>query len=155
MIRLAKAAVKQDTTPVVSSFNLEALALDHVDCDNTIAESLRDLLLDGADALDRGLTDDPAGVSDPIKLPDGVSRSTAVARLRELGNAISRAIEADSLEEAEESLSEAYPDYVKAGAGARSLGEALRRQKRAQIGAAFGTGAADLKPSRAFGDEAR
>jgi len=155
VIRLAKAAVKQDTTPVVSSFNLEALALDHVDSDNTIAESLRDLLLDGADALDKGLTDDPAGVSDPIKLPDGVSHSTAVARLRELGNAVSRAIEADSLEEAEEALSEAYPEYLESGAGARSLGEALRRQKRAQIGTAFGTGAADLKPSRAFGDEAR
>jgi hypothetical protein len=155
VIRLAKAAVKQDTVPVVSSFNLEALALDHVDSDNTIAESLRDLLLDGADALDEGLTDDPAGVSDPIKLPDSVSRSTAVARLRELGNAVSRAIEADSLEDAEHALSEAYPEYIKSGAGARSLGEALRRQKRAQIGAAFGTGAADLKPSRAFGDEAR
>jgi hypothetical protein len=155
VIRLAKAAVKQDTTPVVSSFNLEALALEHVDSDNTIAESLRDLLLDGADALDKGLTDDPAGVSDPIKLPDGVLRSTAIARLRELGSAISRAIEADNLEEAEEALSDAYPDYVESGAGIRSLGEALRRQKRAQIGAAFGTGAADLKPSRAFGDEAR
>lgn len=155
VIRLAKAAVKQDTTPVVSSFNLEALALDHVDSDNTIAESLRDLLLDGADALNEGLTDDPAGVSGPIKLPDSVSRSTAVGRLRELGDAVSRAIEADSLKEAEEALSEAYPEYLESGAGARSLGEALRRQKRAQIGASFGTGAADLKPSRAFGDEAR
>jgi hypothetical protein len=155
VIRLAKAAVKQDTTPVVSSFNLEALALEHVDSDNTIAESLRDLLLDGADALDECLTDDPAGVSDPIKLPDSVSRSTAVARLRDLGNAASRAIEAGSLEEAEEALSEVYPEYLESGAGTRSLGEALRRQKRVQIGAAFGTGAADLKPSRAFGDEAR
>jgi hypothetical protein len=155
VIRLAKAAVKQDATPVVSSFNLEALVLDHVDAEGTVAESLRDLLLDGADALEDGLTDDPAGVSDPIKLPDGVSHSTAVARLREFGGAVSRAVEAESLEEAEEALSDVYPDYVEAGAGARSLGDALRRQKRAQMGAAFGAGAADLKQSRAYGDEAR
>ena len=48
VIRLAKAAVKQDATPVVSSFNLEALALDHVDAEDTIAVSLRDLLLGAA-----------------------------------------------------------------------------------------------------------
>jgi hypothetical protein len=83
VIRLAKAAVKEDATPVVSSFNMEALALEYVDEGNTIAESLRDLLLDGADSLADGPTPDPAGVSDPIKLPDGVSRASAVARLRD------------------------------------------------------------------------
>jgi hypothetical protein len=155
VIRLAKAAVKQDATPVVSSFNLEALALDHVETDDTIGESLRDLLLYGADSLAEGPTPDPAGVSNPIKLPDGVSRATAVARLRELGGAVSRAVDAATLEEAEAALSEVFPDEVESGSGARSLGDALRRQKRAQVGTAFGVGAADLKPARAFGDEAR
>jgi hypothetical protein len=155
VIRLAKAAIKQDATPVVSSFNLEALALNHVETDDAIGESLRDLLLDGADSLADGPTPDPAGVSDPIKLPDGVSRATAVARLRELGGAASRAVDADTLEEAEAALSGVFPDYVESGSGVRSLGDALRRQKRAQVGAAFGVGAADLKPARAFGDEAR
>ncbi len=155
VIRLAKAAVKQDATPVVSSFNLEALALDHVEEDDTIAESLRDLLLDGADSLADGPTPDPAGVSDSIKLPDGVSRTTAVARLRELGEAVSRAVDAETLEDAETALSEVFPDYVESSSAVRSLGDALRRQKRAQVGAAFGIGAADLKPARAYGDEAR
>lgn len=155
VIRLAKAAVKQDETPVVTSFNIEALALDHVDADSTIAEGLRDLLLDGADALYEGLTLDPAEVSDPIKLPDGIARGAAVGRLRELGDAVSRAVEAYSLEDAEDALAAAYPDFVESGGGARSLGDALRRRRLTQISAAFGAGAADLKPSRAYGDETR
>jgi hypothetical protein len=155
VIRLAKAAVKQDDTPVVSSFNLEALALEHVGAESTMAEGLRDLLLDGADSLEQGLTKDPAGVSDPIKLPDGISRDTAVARLREFGDAVSRPLDADSLQEAEDTLAEVFPDHVESGAGARSLGEALRRRNRAQIGAAFGCGAEELKPSRAYGDATR
>jgi hypothetical protein len=155
VIRLAKAAVKQDATPVISSFNLEALALDHVEEDCTIAEGLRDLMLNGADSIADGPTPDPAEVSDPIKLPDGVSRPAAVARLRELGGSVSRAVEADTLEDAEAALSEVFPDHVESGSGARSLGEALRRQKSAQVGAAFGVGAADLKPSRAYGDATR
>jgi hypothetical protein len=154
VIRLAKAAVKQDATPVVSSFNLEALALDYVDEDCSIAESLRDLLLDGADSLVDGPTPDPAGVSDPIKLPDGVSRAAAVARLRELGEAVARAVDADTLRDAEAALSAVFPDHVKSGSGVRSLGDALRRNKRAHVGGAFGAGAADLKPARAYGDEA-
>jgi hypothetical protein len=155
VIRLAKAAVKQDETPVVTSFNMEALALDHVDTDSTIAEGLRDLLLDGADTLHEGLTLDPAKVSDPIKLPDGIARGTAVGRLRELGDAVSRAVEAYSLEDAEDALATVYPDFIESGGGARSLGDALRLRKRTQIAAAFGAGAADLKPSRAYGDETR
>jgi hypothetical protein len=131
VIRLAKAGVSQDATPVVSSFNLEALALDHVEEDYTIAENLRDLLLDGADSLADGLTPDPAGVSDPIT-PDGVSRATAVARLRELGEAVSRAVDAETLEDAEATLSEAFPDYVESGSAVRSLGDALRRVTHSQ-----------------------
>lgn len=155
VIRLAKAAVKQDATPVISSFNLEALALAYVDKDDTIAESLRDLLLDGADSLAEGPTLDPAGVSDPIKLPDGVSPAATVARIRELGEAVACAVDADTLEDAETALSAVFPDHVESGSGARSLGDALRRHRRGPIGAAFGAGAADLKPARAYGDETR
>jgi hypothetical protein len=77
VIRLAKAAVGQDETPVVCPFNLAALALERVDPNTTIAEALRDLLLGGADSLEAGLTEDPAKVSGSIKLPDGVSRHQA------------------------------------------------------------------------------
>jgi len=153
VIRLAKAAVKQGETPVVSSFNLEALAIELVDWDSTIAESLRDLLLDGARQLSAGLTPDPAGVSDPIKLPDGVTRAMATARLRELGDAIAQAVEADDLGAAEDALARVFPDYIAGGSGTRSLGDALLRQDRTRIGAAFGVGAEELKSSRAYGDE--
>lgn len=156
VIRLAKAAVKQDATPVISSFNLEALALEHVESDRTIAESLRDLLLGAADDLSTGLTPDPAGVSDLIKLPDGVASSAAVERLRELGEAVADAVEhADDLDQAEASLAEAYPDFIESDSGTRQLGAALILGNTARIRRAFGQGADQLKPSRAYGDETR
>jgi hypothetical protein len=153
VIRLAKAAVKQDDTPVVSSFNLEALALEHVNAAGTIAESLRDLLLGAADGLAEGLTPDPAGVSDPIKLPDGVSSDEAVTRLRELGDAVADAVEdAEDPGQARAALARAFPDFVDPSAsGKQILAEALRSGNAATVGAAFGVGAASLKPTRAFG----
>jgi hypothetical protein len=156
VIRLGKAAIKQDETPVISSFNIEALALEHVDCEGTIAESLRDLLLDGADSLEAGLTEDPAGVSDPIKPPDGISHATAVARLRQFGEAVAKAIDADNLSDAEDALRDVFPDYIDSGAGARTLGDALRNKRKREAAAAFAIGATEpvLKPTRSFGDAA-
>jgi hypothetical protein len=155
VIRLGKAAVKQDDRPVIASFNLEALALEHVDPDSTIAEGLRDLLLCAAESLEEGCTPDPAGVSDPIKLPDGISRDVAVSRLRELGEAVERAIDVDRLEDAESALASVFPDYISTDAGVRRLGDALRRRRQREIGSAFGAGAVELKPSRAYGDATR
>ena len=142
---------------MVSSFNIEALALEHVDCEGTIAESLRDLFLLGADSLEEGLTADPAGVSDPIKLPDGVSQSAAATRLRGFGEAVARAIEAGSLAEAEDALRDVFPEHVDSGAGARTLGDALRNKRTREAAAAFAIGATEpvLKPTRSFGDAAR
>jgi len=155
VIRLAKAAVKQDATPVITSFNLEALALEHVGADATIAESLRDLFLGAGGDLSQGLTPDPAGVSDPIKLPEGVLRSAAVARLRRFGEAVAAAIGADSLEEAEAALAELYPDHIGQHAGARQLGAALLLGNAARVRSAFGPGVERVKPSRAYGDRSR
>ena len=157
VIRLGKAAVKQDETPVISSFNIEALALEHVDCEGAIAESLRDLFLLGADSLEDGLTEDPAGVSDPIKLPDGISQDRAAARLREFGEAVAKAVEANSLTDAEDALRSVFPDYIDSGVGARTLGDALRNKRKREAAAAFVIGAAEpeLKPTRSFGDAAR
>jgi hypothetical protein len=156
VIRLAKAAVKQDATPVVSSFNLEALALEYVDAEDTISVSLRDLFLGAAGDLSQGLTPDPAGVSDPIKLPDGVPRAAAVARLQRFGECVATAISADTLEEAEAALAELYPDHIGSGAGARQLGAALALGiNAARVRSAFGPGVERVKPSRAYGDPAR
>ncbi len=155
VIRLAKAAVKQDATPVITSFNLEALALEHVDADDSIAVSLRDLFLGAAGALSQGLTPDPAGVSDPIKLPDGLMVGAAVARLRRFGEAVAVAVGADDVGEAEAALAEVYPDHVTANAGARQLGAALLLGNAARVRSAFGPGVERVKPSRAYGDAAR
>jgi hypothetical protein len=157
VIRLGKAAIKQDETPVVSSFNIEALALEHVDCEGTIAESLRDLFLDGADSLEEGPTEDPAKVSDPIKLPEGISQDRAAARLREFGEAVAKAVEADCLADAEDALRDVFPDYIDSGAAARTLGDALRNKRKRETATAFAITAAEpeLKPTRSFGDAAR
>ncbi|MFN8160890.1 MAG: hypothetical protein U0R52_07595 [Solirubrobacterales bacterium] len=154
VIRLAKAATKQDDRPVVSSFNTEALALGHVDEEDTIAESLRDLFHGAADDLASRDTPDPAGVSDPIKLPEGVSREEAVDRLRGFGDSISEAIDnAEDEDRARSVLRRVFPDYVETEPSAKaSLAEAVAAGDSAKVGAAFGAGAASLKRTSAYGD---
>jgi Second Messenger Oligonucleotide or Dinucleotide Synthetase domain len=154
VIRLAKAAVKQDETPVISSFNIEALALDHVDGGHTIAESLRDLFLGAAYDLAAGNTPDPAGVSDPIKLPEGISRDQGVERLRGFGNDVAEAIEnTEDADRARAALARVFPDYVEAGPPAKArLAEALTVGDSSAVGAALGSGAASLKRTAAYGD---
>jgi hypothetical protein len=154
VIRLGKAAVKQDDKPVVSSFNLEALALEHVSSEDSIAESLADLFQRGADDLEQGDTPDPAGVSDPIKLPEGIARSEAVNRLREFGDAIEAAIEhADDEGRVREELAKVFPDYVETSTSSdkETLASALIAGDSAAVGAAVGAGGAKLKRTAAYG----
>lgn len=153
VIRLAKAAVKQDDPAVVSSFNIEALALDHVDENDALAESLRDLLLGASADLADGDTPDPADVSAPIKLPDGVSREETVSRLRELGDLLSEAIDhADDADRVRAALARVFPDHVDADPSDKDrLADALATRDRTRVGAAFGAGSERLKPTRAFG----
>lgn len=154
VIRLAKAAVKQDDVPVVSSFNVEALALEHVDSDDTIAESLRDLFLNGADDLEAGDTPDPAEVSDPIKLPDGISRATAVSRLREFGEALEAAIDhSDDEDRVRTELARVFPDYVDVKtSGKEALAGALIAGDSTKVGSALGAGGSGLKRTAAYGN---
>ena len=154
VIRLGKAAVKQDDVPVVSSFNLEALALEHADSDDSIAESLRDVFLDGADDLETGDTPDPAGVSDPIKLPDGVSRREAVKRLREFGDALEEAIDnPDDEDRVRTELARVFPNYVNVkSSGKEALASALIAGDSAKVGSALGAGGSGLKRTAAYGD---
>ena len=117
--------------------------------------SLRDLFLGAAGDLSQGLTPDPVGVSDSIKLPDGMLRAVAVARLRRFGECVAGAIGADTLQEAEAALGELYPEYIGSGAGARQLGAALLLGNTARVRSAFGPGVERVKPSRAYGDPTR
>lgn len=153
VIRLAKAAVKHDEDPVLSSFNLEALALEHVSVEDTIAESLAELFQRGADDIELGDTPDPAGVSDPIKLPDGISRIEAVDRLREFGDAIDEAVE-NTEDEARvrEELAKVFPEFVEGTpSGAAGLAAALIAGDSVKVGQAVGAGGSGLKRTAAYG----
>ena len=89
VIRLAKVAVKNDgDCKVMCSFNIEALGLELVTETAPIAPSLAMFLLDASTEIALALTDDPAGVSGPIKLPDGNSQANAARRLGQLGQIV-------------------------------------------------------------------
>jgi len=154
-IRLAKSAIKTDEPPTITSFNTEALALEHVDDNDTIAKSLRDLFIDGASDLEQGDTPDPVGVSDPIKLPEGVSREQAVARLRELGDAVGEAIEnADDEAVAHAALAKVFPDQLEDDVSeADEVAAALKTGNAGKLTSAFGAGAGSLKRTAAYGGD--
>lgn len=134
---------------------LEVLALEHVSSDDTIAESLAELFQRGADDLELGDTEDPAGVSDPIKLPDGITRTEAVSRLREFGDAMDAAIENTQDEErVREELAKLFPDYVEVSSTSdkEGLAAALIAGDSAKVGSVVGPGASNLKSTAAYGD---
>ena len=157
VIRLAKAAIKGDKLPVISSFNIEALALLYVTDEKlTIAESLRDLFKKGAADLEKRKTPDPAGVSPAIKLPEGVTRETATKRLRFFGKRVGEAIDnSDDKEAVDEALSDVFPKYIKGKSSVkRDLAAALDEGNGSPVvKKAVGASAVGLKSTRAYGDE--
>jgi hypothetical protein len=116
VIRLAKAWNKQWADPAVSSFHLSAVALENVASGMGIATALHALLDGGATFLATGRnTPDPAGVSQPLKLMPGVSRDTAVRRLRVAAEAIADALDHDDDERAVRSaLHRVFRHYIDA-----------------------------------------
>ena len=83
VIRLTKAAIRgDDEQAVLCSWNISALALDHIEHVRKHVETLATFFEAMADSIQTGPTPDPAGVSAPIKLPEGVTREKAVVRLR-------------------------------------------------------------------------
>jgi hypothetical protein len=97
VVRLAKVAVKNDGEhKVMCSFNIEALALDLVTETAPITSALAEFLLASATEIAASLTDDPARVSGPIKLPDKITQAMASRRLEELGQIVAASLGADS-----------------------------------------------------------
>lgn len=94
--RLAKAQVKQFDVPAVCSFNIAVLAWECIELDEPIDIALHRFFDYGAIELDKHLTNDPAGVSPPIKVAD---REQAVNRFRYTAEAIETAIDAGPDEE--------------------------------------------------------
>ena len=81
VIRLAKAAIKKDSTPALISFNVEALALDEEimnDENEGLVDALQRFFDVGADEIKARYTEDPAGVLGTIKLPEGMTRSRSL-----------------------------------------------------------------------------
>jgi hypothetical protein len=158
VIRLAKAAIKHDSTPALISFNVEALALKYITEVKTLAESLQLFFDKAVGSITAGLTDDPARVSGKIKLPDGMTRERSARRLRRFADKVQEAIDnSDDRAVVESALAELYPDQLRAphrSAKAR-LAEAIRRgdERGIRSGLAIAPAAA-IKTPRSYGDDA-
>lgn len=119
VLRLAKRAVKRDAAnggiAVICSWNLSALALELVTETRPIGVSLRDFFHCAATSIAAGLTEDPApAVLEPIKLPDGVSREMAAARLEEMAAIVQQALGANTPAGARAHLAALFGPEIKA-----------------------------------------
>lgn len=153
VVRLAKVAVKNDgPRKVMCSFNIEALALQLITETEPIAPALTDFLLAAANEIASRLTDDPAGVSGPIKLPDGITQEKASHRLAELGHAVAASLDATSEGEARRILSAVFGpqlDAIRDGER-RGLREALNARDGANVAALLAS-PRPHKPRRSYG----
>lgn len=156
VIRLAKAAIKHDSTPALISFNVEALALKHLTEIKTLAGSLQLSFDKAASSIKGGLTDDPAGVSGTIKLPDGMTRERSAKRLRHFADKVQEAIDnSDDRAVVESALVELYPDQlpdVQRSAKAQ-LADAILRGDEGGIRSGLAIApAAAIKAPRSYGN---
>lgn len=110
-IRLAKAWNNQFTTKLCS-FNLEALALASIVGKTNTEDALVELLRHAEADLKKRLTPDPAGVSDPIKMPTGLTREQASERLGRARKHLQAARDADDDETAADEMKKVFDDYV-------------------------------------------
>lgn len=111
--RLAKAQVKQFDEPTLSSFNAAALAWESIQQPESLALALLRFFEHAAASLPRQLTKDPAGVSGPISLPDGLDPEIIAHRLRQATEGLKQAIKAGNDEgRARSALAVVYRDYL-------------------------------------------
>jgi hypothetical protein len=157
VVRLAKAAIKQDSKPVVSSFNVEALVMECIDDgDMALDEALECFFDHAASSIKAGLTDDPADVSGKIKLPDGMTRQTAAKRLRFFADKVAEARNNSTDRAAvEKALADLYPDQLPdaaRSAAAQLASELDKGNASPRVSSAFGLGSTGLKTTRSHGD---
>jgi hypothetical protein len=137
----------------LSSFNIAALAWEYVE-DSSLAldQALAGWFRYAHDELDKAKTEDPAGVSDPIRLP--LAKSEVVRRLGAAADDLDEALaNEDDEDKVLEALSRVYPDHLDAPSKA-ALAEALRTNTgvgATKTGITLGGGAA-MKPMRTFGE---
>jgi Second Messenger Oligonucleotide or Dinucleotide Synthetase domain len=157
--RLAKAWNKQwaENDRALSSFNVETLAWEFVrDASASVEATLTGWFAYAASEVRKGETKDPAGVSEPIRLPLG--QAVAVERLSEAARNMAHAMERDDDEDTvKDDLSRVFWKYVKPAAAKSSkdaLAAVLRRGNQGVVatkgGIAVGTGTA-MKTTRSYG----
>jgi hypothetical protein len=109
LIRLGKRAIKRDghepRVPAMCSWNFSALALEHVENRVPLASGLAALFADASPSIGAGLTMDPAGVADPIALPEGMTNAESAQRLARMAAVMEGAADAGNLGEARRVLS--------------------------------------------------
>lgn len=151
VIRLAKDAIKETGDPVISSFNVEALALLYITEIKTIAESLQTLFVEGAADLARRQTPDPAGVSKPIKML--APHDEVVRRMRFFAEQLTTAVDnRDDEDKVREALSSVFPNHITPPTRAAKLNlvSSIRDGGGGAAAATFGLGSG-LKTTRSSG----
>ncbi|HSX05097.1 MAG TPA: hypothetical protein VLF69_01365 [Candidatus Saccharimonadales bacterium] len=92
VIRVGKLYAKQWSPELLYSFHVAALVLESLQNTTSLGEGLLALLGHGAKSLAAGNTKDPAGVSAPLKLPEGRKREKLVKKLERAAEHLERAI---------------------------------------------------------------
>ena len=160
VIRLAKGWNAQYKKRGLCSFNIEALALTCVDADHGIPDGLAELFEFAASDLKKHLTQDPAGVSKPIKLLE--DRDIVVGRLRRAAELMTEALENDDDEaKVQEAMSNLYWKYVDppTGSDSKAAFASALRSERPVVGVSGGalslgnSSVPRLKPTRSYGSE--
>ncbi|MET7423619.1 hypothetical protein [Dactylosporangium sp. NPDC005555] len=154
VIRLLKAWNKQFDTPGLSSFHLSVLAWEFVTSGMGVPVALRTVLDKAATRISRGTaTQDPAGVSAPLKLMLG--RDVVARRLRKAADAVTEAIDNDSDDQAvQAALHQMFWKYIDDPAGGGLAGAVgLLRPRTPVSTTALGLGGAAslIVPTRAYG----
>ena len=156
-VRLAKGWNQQYVRPGLSSFNIEALAWECVDESMSESDALDEIFAYGAKELAGQDTEDPAGVSGPIR--PLIDRDDVVTRLQSAAGLMHRALDADGVDEqeAQDALSELFWKYVEPPAGSSNksaVAARLRTGEGVRVGATgltLGSGT-ELKRTRSYGD---
>ena len=158
VLRLAKAWKGQFRKPALSSFNLEALAMEAIQDKIGLMKGLAKLLRYGANELAKGKTEDPAGVSPALRLDD---RDLAVARLSEAAGYAEAALAAEEDESAaHDALASLFFDFVKPTSTSASKAAIAAALVGGNAGVSIGErgriapggDGRPVKPTRSYGD---
>jgi hypothetical protein len=157
VVRLAKGWNKQwdEGDRALSSFNIGALGWEYVtDSSVPLDEALGGWFRYAHDELEQAETEDPAGVSEPIRILK--PKSTVLKRLGSAADRLEHALANEDDEDAvRDDLATVYPDYVEPPAESKSaFAGALRTNEgigATATGIALGSGTA-MKRTRTYGE---